>query len=230
SGFDPDLVVNDSTFHRRATPPGTLPEADPEEFFQTRSSKRKKKAKQSAYDDAPAEPAGERAVEEQSRAIEDVQMPDQPTDGFDVDVAHSLQQSGFDPALLQQATSSHEATSSGVTEDETGLSFATNRRKKKGKGGKAAATVGLLGLATSILHGGSREEPTHSSPPDADKEGIHDPRADLTHPVGNADQVAVTDEANASASAEPTVDNDPAHTFNVAGDGELDVDEMDKAY
>ncbi|TKA44464.1 hypothetical protein B0A54_05209 [Friedmanniomyces endolithicus] len=230
SGFDPDLVVNDSTFHRRATPPGTLPEADPEEFSQTRSSKRKKKAKQSAYDDAPAEPAGERAVEEQSRAIEDVQMPDQPTDGFDVDVAHSLQQSGFDPALLQQATSSHEATSSGVTEDETGLSFATNRRKKKGKGGKAAATVGLLGLATSILHGGSREEPTHSSPPDADKEGIHDPHADLTHPVGNADQVAVTDEANASASAEPTVDNDPAHTFNVAGDGELDVDEMDKAY
>ncbi|KAK1815470.1 hypothetical protein LTR12_010105 [Friedmanniomyces endolithicus] len=230
SGFDPELVVNDSTFHRRATPPGTLPEADPEEFSQTRTSKRKKKAKQSAYEDVPAEMSSERAVEEPSRVIEDVQMPGQPADGFDVDVAHSLQQSGFDPALLQQATSSYEATSSGVTEDETGLSFATNRRKKKGKGGKAVAAVGLLGLATSILHGGSREEHTHPSPPDADKEGIHDPHADLTRPVGNADQVAVTDEANTSASAEPTLDNDPAHTFNVAGDGELDVDEMDKAY
>ncbi|TKA43332.1 hypothetical protein B0A54_05814 [Friedmanniomyces endolithicus] len=230
SGFDPDLVVNDSTFHRRATPPGTLPEADPEEFFQTRTSKRKKEPKQGAHEDAPAETSGQRTVEESSGSIEDVQMPDQPADGFDVDVTHSLQQSGFDPALLQQAISSHEATSSGVTEDDTGVSLATNRRKKKGKGGKAAAAVGLLGLATGILHGESREESVHKSPPDTDKEGIHEPHTDLTRPAGNADQITVTDEANASASGDPTADNDPAHTFNVAGDGELDVDEMDKAY
>ncbi|TKA83723.1 hypothetical protein B0A55_00273 [Friedmanniomyces simplex] len=261
SGFDPDLVVNDSTFHRRASPPGTLPEADPEEFFQTTTSKRKKKGKQARREDALAETANEQAIEEPSREMNDAQLPSQPADGFDVDVTHSLQQSGFDPALLQQAMSSHDGTSIDGPEDDSGLSFATSRRRKKGKGGKATASGGILGLDTSITHSGERGAAVDLSAPKTDKEVTLEPHVDLPRTLqlevvgdgvtndsitdgsiwpapqtaiepalASVEHVPVTEETNAPASAEPAVDVDPANTFSIAGDRELDVDEMDRTY
>ncbi|KAK5743847.1 hypothetical protein LTR17_002470 [Elasticomyces elasticus] len=256
SGFDPDLVVNDATFHRRASPPATQPEADPEEVFTT-TSKRKKKVKQAkrleAQDWTP-EPRSEQATEESFTENNESRMPDQPQEGFDSDVAHSLQQSGFDPLLLQQAISSHGATSNDVTEDDTGISFSTSRRAKKGKKGKAAARGETLTLDTGV---GPDEDTsaTHEAPSLENERQLgthHDlvqqdsvdsatippvfnnditptHEAPLQHPAENATEPRVGDPAVPASAADGTV-IDPAHTFNVAGDRELDMDEMDKAY
>ncbi|KAK3619320.1 hypothetical protein LTR22_026022, partial [Elasticomyces elasticus] len=256
SGFDPDLVVNDATFHRRASPPATQPEADPEEIFTT-TSKRKKKGKQAkrleAQDWTP-EPRSEQATEEGFTENNESRMPDQPQEGFDSDVAHSLQQSGFDPMLLQQAMSSNGATSNDITEDDTGISFSTSRRAKKGKKGKAAArgetltldtgvgpnedasathegpsleNEGQLGTHHDLLQQDSLDSPTVQPVFDNDIAPTHE--APLQHPVEHATEPQMGDPAVPASAADEIV-IDPAHTFNVAGDRELDMDEMDKAY
>ncbi|KAK4903302.1 hypothetical protein LTR27_000231 [Elasticomyces elasticus] len=258
SGFDPDLVVDDVTFHRRASPPATQPEADPEEVS-TITSKRKKKGKQAkrleAQDWTP-EPQSEQATEESFTEYNESRMPDQPQEGFDSDVAHSLQQSGFDPLLLQQAMSSHGATSNDVTEDDTGISFSTSRRAKKGKKGKAAAARGenltldtgvgpdedtsathetpsleterQLGTHHDLLQQDSLDSPTVQPVFDNDIAPTHE--APLQYPAEHATEPRrVGDPAVPTSAADETV-IDPAHTFNVAGDRELDMDEMDKAY
>ncbi|KAK6424988.1 hypothetical protein LTR81_002704 [Elasticomyces elasticus] len=256
SGFDPDLVVNDATFHRRASPPATQPEADPEEVFTT-TSKRKKKGKQAkrleAQDWTP-EPRNEQAAEESFTENNKSRMPDQPQEGFDSDVAHSLQQSGFDPMLLQQVMSSHGATSNDVTEDDTGISFSTSRRAKKGKKGKATTQGETLTLNTGVgpeedtsathetpslenerqlgthhdlLQQDSLDSPTVQPVFNNDIAPTHE--APLQHPAEHATEPGLGEPAGLASAADETV-IDPAHTFNVAGDRELDMDEMDKAY
>ncbi|KAK5712601.1 hypothetical protein LTR17_017916 [Elasticomyces elasticus] len=256
SGFDPDLVVNDATFHRRASPPATQPEADPEEVFTT-TSKRKKKGKQAkrleAQDWTP-EPQSEQATEKSFTENDESRMPDQPQEGFDSDVAHSLEQSGFDSLLLQQAMSSRGAMSNDVTEDDNGISFSTSRRAKKGKKGKAAARGETLTLDTGIgpdegtsatheapslenerqlgthhdlLQQDSVDSPTVQPVFNNDITPTHE--APLQHPAEHATEPELGEPAVPTSAADETV-IDPAHTFNVSGDRELDMDEMDKAY
>ncbi|KAM0704023.1 hypothetical protein Q7P35_008255 [Cladosporium inversicolor] len=124
SGFDPALVVEDPVFHRRASPPAGVAEADPEEIVTTLSKKKKGKGKKK-LDQMVDEPA-----------IADASTPAvSAPDDFDAALSQGLQDSGFDPLLLANASS---PTNVDIKDDEDEFSF-TNSNKKKKKGKKAMA-------------------------------------------------------------------------------------------
>ena len=126
SGFNPDLVAKDPVFQRRASPPGAVAEADPEEAFT--SIRRKKKGKKAKK--ATATPSEEETL---------TSTPAEPSDGFNDMLEKTLAGAGFGAAgavLLQQAASS----SNDVSANEIGggeFSFTTSK-KKKGKKSKQA--------------------------------------------------------------------------------------------
>ncbi|PPJ51353.1 hypothetical protein CBER1_10054 [Cercospora berteroae] len=125
SGFNPDMVINDPAFQRRASPTGVA-EADPEEdIFSTTVSKRKKKGKKSQImsDSPPVE-----AIDDQPRA------------GSDVDdiLNKTLASTGFDATLLKKAMAASREESPAEAEPESEFAFTTTKRKKGKKGKKAA--------------------------------------------------------------------------------------------
>jgi len=130
SGFDPNLVVDDPVFHRRASPSSGAAEADPEEIFTTSSKKKKGKGKktQGAMPD--------------EHTIAEAVVP--APDDFDLALSQGLQDSGFDPSLLAGAGSPAPAD---IKDDEDEFSFTKSNKKKK-KGKKALAEADLTPSST----------------------------------------------------------------------------------
>ncbi|GAB7324711.1 hypothetical protein MBLNU13_g08574t2 [Cladosporium sp. NU13] len=125
SGFDPNLVVDDPVFHRRASPPTGVAEADPEEVVTTSSKKKKGKGKKTR----------EATVEEP--IVVDTTPAASAPDDFDAALSQGLQDSGFDPSLLANASS---PTAVDTKDDEDEFFFAkSNKKKKKGKKALAEA-------------------------------------------------------------------------------------------
>ncbi|WPH00348.1 Hypothetical protein R9X50_00317400 [Acrodontium crateriforme] len=132
SGFDPSLVVNDPTFHRRDSPPGVKAEADPEEVFAPAKNKKGKKGKMNRNssglgDEKPL------SDPEQSEKIS--------SDDFDAIISQGLTGTGFDPKLLEQATSSSKEVSSAEVEGDASDFGYSTQKKKKGKKGKKSAFI-----------------------------------------------------------------------------------------
>ena len=128
SGFDPNLVVDDPVFHRRASPTNGVAEADPEEVFMTSGKKKKGKGKKSSGMDFVSNEAGPSTSTEQ--------VPDD----FDAALSQGLQDSGFDPSLLTGAISSSQEPASTPLQDEDEFAFTkSNKKKKKGKKDKGVA-------------------------------------------------------------------------------------------
>ncbi|KAK3075400.1 hypothetical protein LTR53_001331 [Teratosphaeriaceae sp. CCFEE 6253] len=254
SGFSPDLVVNDSTFHRRASPPGVLPEADPEEVSSSATMKRRKKDKKGRRLDVPAWTAESAPDQDENPEVEKSErfQADQPITGFDADIAGTLQQSGFGPDLLERAMSTQGTPAPGALEDDAALSFATARRKKKGKKGKAVADDAVSQSFTVP----ENEKPDFSarSPSSWQQQANVSVTDELEpHQAGDVGAFPTTSKTppaqelmdsvpadtrefpgsytiGSSGVAESATAVDPAHTFNVAGDRELDIEEMDRAY
>ncbi|OQO11380.1 hypothetical protein B0A48_05636 [Cryoendolithus antarcticus] len=113
SGFDPNVVIDDPTYHRRASPPAQVAEADPEEFFST--VKRNKKGK------------GKKA-----ETVADSQDSRGPTqsDDFDALLAQGLQDSGFDRSLLKSSDAPSDPASAFTEADEADFSFPISRGNK----------------------------------------------------------------------------------------------------
>ncbi|KAM3413951.1 hypothetical protein BST61_g10620 [Cercospora zeina] len=164
SGFNPEMVINDPAFQRRASPTGVA-EADPEEdILSTTVSKRKKKGKKgkASLESPPVEAA--------------VSTSDQPKEGSDVDdiLNETLASTGFDATLLERAmVASNEQCSAGV-DPESEFAFTTTKRKKGKKGKKAAVAEdeeankaveqpeppATVETAVATLAEASHEEPT----------------------------------------------------------------------
>ena len=117
SGFDPNLVVDDPVFHRRASPPARVAEADPEEVVTTSSKKKKGKGKKTQ----------DVTIDEPTTADTSTSTASAPDD-FDAALSQGLQDSGFDPSLLANAGSS---TPVNIKDDEDEFSFTKSNKKKK---------------------------------------------------------------------------------------------------
>ncbi|KAH0044548.1 hypothetical protein KCU80_g1394, partial [Aureobasidium melanogenum] len=126
SGFDPNLVIDDPVFHRRASPT-SVGEADPGEVTTAITRRPKRDSSQSGS----ASP-----VQHMSRELP-VAESSQPTEGstnddFSDTLTAGLIASGFTPDAL---TSLSADTKDAQAEPEE-FSFAISKRKKKGKKGK----------------------------------------------------------------------------------------------
>ncbi|KAK5124430.1 hypothetical protein LTR85_001647 [Meristemomyces frigidus] len=260
SGFDPNMVVEDPNFHRRTSPPGTVAEADPEEAFTTTTTKRGKKGKKGKRDQASLEP--QPAAEDISSNLREF-PEDQPMDDFDATLAQGLQGAGFDPAMLQRATSPSDGTPlNAVVEDEPGFSL-TSKRKKKGKKNKNPVFADELGdqpatggpstsrepeplrqeTVEQAVEQQSPPEPSASSPmPVQRMEAVFSPEAaasPMMQPSRQEEPDSFTqypegEQLLRSAEGEPAgqapLVADAAAGILLAGDRDMDVDEMDKAY
>ncbi|GIZ48228.1 hypothetical protein CKM354_001129600 [Cercospora kikuchii] len=122
TGFNPDMVINDPAFQRRASPTGVA-EADPEEdIFSTTVSKRKKKGKRN------------QTISESPPVVETAD--EQPKAGSDVDdiLNKTLASTGFDATLLEKAMVASREQSPTEAEPESEFAFTTTKRKKGKKG------------------------------------------------------------------------------------------------
>ncbi|KAK4498243.1 hypothetical protein PRZ48_010900 [Zasmidium cellare] len=210
SGFNPDMVINDPVFHRRASPPGAVAEADPEEGFATTTRRRKKNRKSS---DSPASP-----VEEPANPAEPVTADKLDADDFNSAISRSLQGTGFDPALLEQALASSNEASKDVAEPEE-FSFATAKRKKGKKGKKAQREAEELPAGTDDTTQATNvpEESQRALTGDGDEQ-----QAMILPPENN-------ETAAENAPADHGSDSRGVDILTVGRD-EMDMDEMDRAY
>ena len=126
SGFDPNLAVNDPSFHRRSSPPNVGPEADPEEVAPP-SSKRVKDGCRS-----PSPPKKFSADTSGSVGEDRIESSENKT--FDDVVTAGLSSAGFDTTIAYAQTSGHPQP-----EQEDFFPFKTS--KKKGKKGKKSGTA-----------------------------------------------------------------------------------------
>jgi len=238
SGFDPNLVVDDPTYHRRASPPGTMAEADPDEVFAATTTKRGKKSKKSKKDGLPIQ-----GTAELESARPDTQEPPTASVDFDQALATTLQSAGFDPALLQQAVNSGEATpGTDDVEDEPGPTFTTSKQRKKGKRKAATAAEDEPMNASENFHGSAGGGEALSTAfaheraitPTVGAEAVMqgDPAVSEinlgTQPTNSRSEDSEPHKAGPGDAAVAL--DDPAGGFVIAGDRDLDVDEMDRAY
>ncbi|KJX92732.1 hypothetical protein TI39_contig5829g00007 [Zymoseptoria brevis] len=232
SGFNPDMVIDDPVFHRRASPTGVLPEADPEETFFTTTSKRKKnkKGKQSLVTTVtppeeqiavpgPSLDAALTPSEQLESAIPGpATEPPMATDDFNDTISQGLSGTGFDPALLEKALASDpEASMKEPQIDPEEFSFTTTKRKKDKKGKKARPD------------GEAAAEPSGVPTPAVNDDNVKSAAAERSLDESTPDAY---DQANQQIERQVTTSSDyidPASNIFVGGT-EMDVDDMDKAY
>ena len=267
SGFDPNIVAEDSAFQRRASPSEKVAEADPEEVF-TSTSKKKKKGKKGKK---ASEADVTRTVEGPSDLVEPYDQASASND-FNETLEKTLAGSGFDAELLQRAiSSSNNISSNEVTEDPMEYSFQTSKRKKgkKAKKGQSADVVGRTpeyaqeggsagrafdkafeldeivddsqpAYTDNVLEASTNEakpEPLRSPTVISQDEGLvpaADPLAEAPH-TGDVSHIASQVPQSAGSFIEhdvegSTVFEEPTVQFSVAGDRDLDIDEMDRAF
>ena len=256
SGFDPNLVANDPTFQRRASPPGTVAEADPEEIVTPIKKKKGKKAKKTA--ETPVLDAN--ATEE--RALDTNQT--QPTDDFNDTIAKTLAGTGFDTSLLKQATSSSNDVSTHEVAGDAEFTFSASKRKKGKKSKKAPKETEFVPddlpqaesadrdvgsgwdadqSNSSAIQGSDKEMdlnvmarndvPTSSSR-DIDDDAALDRGMTKTtrgavESLPGPPEATTANDAATSSTKGVQIDEPTAHVA-MGGSGEMDVDEMDKAY
>ncbi|KAK4574005.1 hypothetical protein LTR86_001766 [Recurvomyces mirabilis] len=252
AGFNPDLVVNDPAYHRRASPPATMAEANPEEDSTAFTTKRKKKGKNGKrIDDSQsvAEPTVQEVDERDPVPFSGMLSNDAAVDAFDTDVALTMQQSGFDPSAIERALASDEFKSSDTVPDDDGadLSFAVSRRKKKGKKqtpiGESSESRELDATSTGAFISEDRatvdELPAQAAHGAIGRVEDHErilPSTNIgTHEAAESTREAFSDDAETipshrTAGNRSIVASDPAEYFPVDNKQEMDVDEMDKAY
>ncbi|KAK3669902.1 hypothetical protein LTR78_010213 [Recurvomyces mirabilis] len=252
AGFNPDLVVNDPAYHRRASPPATMAEANPEEEFTAFTTKRKKKGKNGKrIDDSQsvAEPTVQELDKRDPIPSSGMLSNDAAVDAFDTDLALTMQQSGFDSSAIERALASNEFKSSDTAPDDDGadLSFAVSRRKKKGKKQTpiaessesreldATSTGAFISkdrttvdkLPAQAAHGDIGHVEDHAQILPSTNIGTYE-AAELTREALSDD--AETIPSHGTAGNRSIAASDPAEYFPVDNKQEMDVDEMDKAY
>lgn len=135
SGFDPNLVVDDPVFHRRASPPGQA-EADPEEFFSATKKGKKGKGKAGKSVESSQPTPGEERAEQGSEKEPNPNIINEKTaedDDFSATLTAGLAASGFAANVLQDSRSDRRA----LAEEPEEFSFAISR-KRKGKKDKTS--------------------------------------------------------------------------------------------
>ncbi|THZ09321.1 hypothetical protein D6C95_01288 [Aureobasidium pullulans] len=140
SGFDPNLVIDDPVFHRRASP-ASVGEADPGEvtFTTTRRSKRNNR------DSRTVSPP---LVTSQEKSMVPVTEPTGGTadDGFADALTAGLVASGFAPGTLANISTDVKD----VQDEPDVSSFAMLKRKKKNKKGRQASIMTPDVVTTAI--------------------------------------------------------------------------------
>ncbi|OCK79949.1 hypothetical protein K432DRAFT_55460 [Lepidopterella palustris CBS 459.81] len=142
SGFDPNIVFNDPSFHQRLSPPLSVAEADPEEVFIATKNKGKK-AKPSRTSSVGPSTIPETAIRTLRYPATDASAKSS-TDDFAATLVAGLQSSGFDPNLILDPTFSQQGTARTLEAEPEG-SFTMQKRPKKGKMGKKAQSSSIPG-------------------------------------------------------------------------------------
>ncbi|KAI7646920.1 hypothetical protein KC318_g18997, partial [Hortaea werneckii] len=217
SGFDPDLVVNDPNYHRRASPPASTAEADPKEVSAATIKKRGKKAEK---DNAVLESTGDTTPATNDREG----ASGASREDLDAAIAQSLQTAGFDPSVLSRASPSNDNSTFNEVGEDPSFSFTTSNKKKKRKGRQTAdESEQSRSLETTQAEGSNGDESPSgeqvSAPP---QEG---------HPMETDNQESKANmEAKKNTEDLPPPMHDAGADIYLAGDRDMDVDEMDKAY
>ncbi|KAK3058320.1 hypothetical protein LTR09_001398 [Extremus antarcticus] len=260
SGFNLSEFVNDTVFQRRTSPVAMTGEADPKEVFTTASKKNKKGKKdkkdltsmEQGSTETSSAPAPTRSPELDRP---EAQVPTQPADDFSETVEKTLAGTGFDTALLQQAAeSSNEASTNDLAGDNPDYSFTTSKRKK-GKKSKKSTPYDFDSAPLQDIQLGQDSSEADKALDNVAITSVMDIEADRgtdnedssTRPaVGGKANGDVTPEEPRPASSNDVdvhtaipsthpedgfqdIDNQTSH-FAIAGDREMDVDEMDRAY
>ncbi|KAH0221162.1 hypothetical protein KCU86_g1401, partial [Aureobasidium melanogenum] len=126
SGFDPNLVIDDPVFHRRASPT-SVGEADPGEVTTATTRRPKRNGGQSGSASPVQYMSRELPIAESSQPAEE-----STNDDFSDTLTAGLIASGFAPDAL--ASLSPDTKNAQAEPEE--FSFAISKRKKKGKKGK----------------------------------------------------------------------------------------------
>ncbi|KAI7679105.1 hypothetical protein KC319_g2951, partial [Hortaea werneckii] len=217
SGFDPDLVVKDPNYHRRASPPATMAEADPGEVSAATTTKRGKKAEK--------EKAGEESTGETTPATNDREGPNGASgEDLDAAIAQSLQTAGFDPSVLSRASPSNDNSTFNEVGEDPSFSFTTSNKKKKKKGRQTAPESDQTRSLENTQTGESNADglPSGEQASASTQEG---------QPM-EADRQESNAELETKQNTEdlPPPMHDAGADIYLAGDRDMDVDEMDKAY
>ncbi|KAI5363989.1 hypothetical protein Slin15195_G096440 [Septoria linicola] len=206
SGFDPDMVINDPSFQRRASPTGVA-EADPDEAeFAPTTSKKKRKGKKS-----------QQAVETAFDGSSTYQTSQHksPSDVDDI-VNKTLEGTGFDPAILEKAMAASSEQSPAEAEDE--FAFTTTKRKKKKKGKEVLPTNDGESASTILID-------TPADVADTDNAGALPTLPDDV----DAQRLPNQEAAEPDTVLAPTTTTESNEHGWLVQD-EMDVDAMDKAY
>ncbi|RMY78453.1 hypothetical protein D0863_00685 [Hortaea werneckii] len=225
SGFDPDLVVKDPNYHRRASPPATMPEADPGEVSAATTTKRGKKAeKEKAGEESTGEttPATNMVTE---AATNDREGPNGASgEDLDAAIAQSLQTAGFDPSMLSRASPSNDNSTFNEVGEDPSFSFTTSNKKKKKKGRQTAPESDQARSLENTQNGESNADglPSGEQASASTQEGQP---METDRQESNADL-----ETKQNTDDSPPPMHDAGADIYLAGDRDMDVDEMDKAY
>ncbi|KAI7286495.1 hypothetical protein KC345_g1196 [Hortaea werneckii] len=225
SGFDPDLVVKDPNYHRRASPPAAMAEADPGEVSAATTTKRGKKAeKQKAEEERTGEttPATNMATEAATNDREGTHGAS--GEGLDAAIAQSLQTAGFDPSVLSWASPSNDNSTFNEVGEDPSFSFTTSNKKKKKKGRQTAPESDQTRSLENIQTGQSNADglPPGEQASAPTQEG---------QPIETDRQESIADlESKQNTEDLPPPMHDAGADIYLAGDRDMDVDEMDKAY
>ncbi|KAH9822050.1 microtubule-associated protein futsch-like [Teratosphaeria destructans] len=249
SGFNPDLVVNDPAFHRRASAPGQVAEADPDEVFETTTKRRGKK---SSAESLQVERAGEQSTDLPPSADPIDPREDVPQSGDHNDlnsaIADSLRGAGFDPNLLDQAMASNNNKSSlnELGGDDTDFVPTVSKRKKKTpnrlsqieqnltaplqRSPDSGAEQSVIGTAAQAQSSSGLESAVDAAPPNAEHGDTAPTEAEVQRSADVRELLQTTDDLGKPQPGDPSAVEDPTGGFVMAGDRDMDVDEMDKAY
>lgn len=167
SGFDPDIVINDPTFHRLASPSGVAPEADPEEFYVTTTKRSKKGKKTEQSTTMPIEPLEGSASPAMQHAEggEDADTYSKTELGSMTPVLKtSLDESGFDPSLVLDDPvfgRMHDPSEALAADPDEFFTMQKPRKRKKGKKGQTIPLEVPAELGESLQ---SRDTPSYAQP------------------------------------------------------------------
>nr|POF27663.1 hypothetical protein CFP56_71472 [Quercus suber] len=246
SGFDPNLVIDDANFHRRTSPPRAVAEADPEETF-TLPLKKNKKGKRAKRLQADADI--EESVESGNIAMGSTNTPEAATDDFDGVLSQALSESGFDPAILQQVPSSGTDSPQTIEDAESDVQKSLSNRNK---GKKLKRTSAGLAMSTASNEGSAADQSNNpagnaSVETSLDESNGQGPLYDNAQPRDgnresseseNVQKISLSDPLQLDSSEQPSADDvdksnvaaDPTELFAVAGERDMDVDQMDEVY
>ncbi|KAI7217823.1 hypothetical protein KC333_g3975 [Hortaea werneckii] len=217
SGFDPDLVVNDPNYHRRASPPASTAEADPKEVSAATTTKRGKKAEK---ENAVLESTGETTPATNDREG----GPGASREDLDAAIAQSLQTAGFDPSVLSRASPSNDNYTFNEVGEDPSFSFTTSNKKKKRKGRQNAnESEQSRSLETTQAEGSNGDELPSGEQISAPPQEGHPMETDNQESKANMEVKKNTEDL-------PPPMHDAGADIYLAGDRDMDVDEMDKAY